>query len=236
VIRDRIPTASPGLLSDFLFLQQHTDCATRFTITGPFMLAWRIKNEYYPHEEELAIEFARLMNAELKTLALAGADSIQLDDAYLTGYPEDLTWVVKAINIACEGGKSHCILHVCNGNRYGKPYWDGNYRFLFPGIFEASIHQLALEFARKGDEDLELFRTDPCELELGPGVIDVKNPQLETPQQVAARVRRRLTYVRPEKLFVNLDGGLHSLSGDIAFKMLQAMVQGAAIVRQELCL
>ena len=234
VIRYKIPTASLGLLPDFLFLKQNTDRATKFTITGPFTLAKRIKNEYYPHEEEVAMEFARLMNAELKALARAGADYIQLDESYLTGYPEDLKWVVKAINIACEGVESHLILHVCYGNRYGKPYWDGNYRFLFPGIFEANIHQLALEFARKGDEDLELFSKYPSELELGLGVIDVKNPQIETPQQVAERVRHALKHVRPEKLFVNPDCGLHSLPGDVAFKKLVAMVQGTEIVRQEL--
>lgn len=234
VIRHKIPTASLGLLPDFLFLKQNTDCATRFTITGPFTLARRIKNEYYLHEEEVAMEFARLMNAELQALAQAGADYIQLDESYLTGYPEDFKWVVKAINIACEGVASHLILHVCYGNRYGKPYWDGNYRFLFPGIFEARIHQLALEFARKGDEDLELLSKYPSELELGLGVIDVKNPQVETPHQVAERVRHALKYVRPEKLFVNPDCGLHSLPGALAFKKLQAMVQGTAIVRQEL--
>ncbi|HEY1352468.1 MAG TPA: hypothetical protein VGF67_22850 [Ktedonobacteraceae bacterium] len=234
VIRHRIPTASLGLLPDFLFLKQNTDCATKFTITGPFTLARRIKNEYYLHEEEVAMEFARLMNAELKALVQAGVDHIQLDESYLTGYPEDLKWVVKAINIACEGVESHLILHVCYGNRYGKPYWDGNYRFLFPGIFEACIHQLALEFARKGDDDLELFSKYPSELELGLGVIDVKNPQVETPRQVAERVRRALKHVRPEKLFVNPDCGLHSLSGELAFKKLQTMVQGTAIVRQEL--
>lgn len=235
VIRHRISTASLGLLPDFLFLKQHTDCATKFTITGSFTLARRIKNEYDLHEEEVALEFARLMIAELKALAQAGADYIQLDESYLTGYPEDLKWVVKAINIACEGVESHLILHVCYGNRYGKPYWDGNYRFLFPGIVEARIHQLALEFARKGDEDLELFRTYPSELELGLGVIDVKNPQVETPRQVAERIRRALKHGRPEKLFINPDCGLHSLPGNLAFKKLQVMVQGAAIVRQELC-
>ncbi len=233
VIRHKIPTASLGLVPDFEFLRQNTDHATKFTITGPFTLAKRIKNEYYPHEEEVALEFARLMNDELKALAQAGADYIQLDESYLTGYPEDLQWVVRAINVACEGVDAHLILHVCYGNRYGKPYWDGNYRFLFPGIFEANVHQLALEFARKGDDDLELFSKYPSEFELGLGVLDVKNMQVETPHLVAERIRRALKHVRPDKLYVNPDCGLHNLPTKVAFKKLQAMVQGAAIVRGE---
>ncbi len=234
VIRHKIPTASLGLVSDFEFLKQNTDRATKFTITGPFTLAKRIKNEYYPHEEEVALEFARLINGELKALAKAGVEYIQLDESYMTGYPEDLQWVVRAINVACEGVDAHLILHVCYGNRYGKPYWDGNYRFLFPGIFEANVHQLALEFARKGDDDLELFSKYPSELELGLGVLDVKNAQVETPHYIAERIRRALKHVRPEKLYVNPDCGLNNLPGGVAFKKLQAMVQGATIAREEL--
>ena len=234
VIRHKIPTASLGLLPDLEFLKQNTDRAVKFTLTGPLTLAKRIKNQYYHHEEEVALELARIMNSELKTLAKAGADYIQLDESYLTGYPEDLAWVVRAINIACEGVESHIILHVCYGNRYGKPYWDGSYCFLFPGIFDANIHQLALEFARKGDEDLELFSKYPSELELGAGVIDVKSPLVETPEQIAERIRRALKHVRPEKLYVNPDCGLHHLPREIAFKKLEAMVQGAEIVRREL--
>ena len=234
VIRYKIPTASLGLVPDFTFLKQNTDRATKFTITGPFTLAKRIKNEYYPHEEDVAMEFARLMNAELKALASAGADYIQIDESYLTGYPEDLQWIIRAINVACEGVNSHLILHVCYGNRYGKPYWDGNYRFLFPDIFEANIHQLALEFARRGDDDLELFSKYPSELELGLGVIDVKNLEVETPHQIAERVKRALKHVRPEKLYVNPDCGMHNLPGAIAMKKLSAMVEGTAQVRKEL--
>jgi len=234
VIRHKIPAASLGLVPDLEFLRQNTDHATKFTITGPFTLAKRIKNEYYHHEEEVALELARIMNGELKALAKAGADYIQIDESYLTGYPEDLAWVVRAINIACEGVEAHLILHICYGNRYGKPYWDGNYRFLFPTIFEGHIHQLALEFARKGDEDLEFFSKYPSELELGVGVIDVKNPQVETAHQVAERVRHALKHVRPEKLYVNPDCGLHHLSREIAFRKLAVMVEGVEIVRQEL--
>ncbi|GAC1391028.1 MAG: methionine synthase [Ktedonobacteraceae bacterium] len=234
VIRYKLPNASLGLMPDLEFLKQNTDRAIKFTITGPLTLAKRIKNEYYQHQEEVALELARIMNGELKALAKAGADYIQIDESYLTGYPEDLAWVVRALNIACEGVESHIILHVCYGNRYGKPYWDGSYRFLFPSIFEAHVHQLALEFARKGYEDLELFSKYPSELELGLGVIDVKNPLIETPTQVADRVRLALKHIRPEKLYVNPDCGMHHLPSEIACKKLEALVQGAAIVRKEL--
>ena len=52
-------------------------------------------------------------------------------------------------------------VHVCYGNRYARPVWEGHYEFLFPAILDAQVDQLVLEFARKGYDDLELFTTLP---------------------------------------------------------------------------
>ena len=54
-----------------------------------------------------------------------------------SGFPEDFQWGVKVINTLVEGVDAKIALHVCYGNRYGKPSWAGNYRYLFPAILEA---------------------------------------------------------------------------------------------------
>ena len=51
-------------------------------------------------------------------------------------------------------------LHVCYGNRYARPSWEGHYDFLFPAVLEARVDQLVLEFARKGLEDLRLHQQE----------------------------------------------------------------------------
>ena len=48
-------------------------------------------------------------------------------------------------------------LHVCYGNRYARPVWEGHYDFLFPAVLDAAVDQLLLEFARKGYDDLQLI-------------------------------------------------------------------------------
>ena len=92
-----------------------------------------------------------MMNLELKALAKAGADLIQIDEPYYSGFPEDVSWGVKALNALVEGVDTKIALHVCYGNRYGKPSWEGSYRYLFPAILDAHIQQLTLEFARRGE-------------------------------------------------------------------------------------
>jgi len=133
-----------------------------------------------------------------------------------------------------EGADVSWTLHVCYGNRYARPLWEGHYDFLFPAVKEANVDQLALEFARTGDEDLSLLTEHHWDRGLGLGVIDVKTEQVESPDLVATRIHRALRVVAPEKLVLNPDCGLRHLLPDIARAKLAAMVAGAAMVRAEI--
>ncbi|MFI5057202.1 MAG: methionine synthase [Candidatus Acidiferrales bacterium] len=230
----KLPTAPLGLVDDFRFLRANTDREAKFCITGPHCLSKRIRNEHYPSEEEFAMDLARVMNPELKALAKAGARFLQIDEPYYSGFPEDLAWGVKALNQLVDGVEAKIAVHICYGNRYGKPSWEGSYRYLLPRILDAKVHQLTLEFARRGGEDLELFRELPARLELGVGVIDVKTQAIETPDLVAERIRKALEVMPAERLFILPDCGCLHLPRDIAFAKLSAMVEGTRLVRKEL--
>jgi len=231
VIR-KLPAGPLGLAEDFKFLRANTDREVKFCVTGPHSLAKRIRNEHYPSEQEFAMDLARVMNPELKLLAQAGARFMQIDEPYYSGFPEDFAWGVKALNTLVEGVDAKIAVHICYGNRYGKPSWEGSYRYLLPGILDARVHQLTLEFARRGGEDLELFRELPPRMELGIGVIDVKTQAVETPDLVAERIRKALEVIPAERLFVLPDCGLLHLPRDVAFAKLCAMVEGTRLVRQ----
>jgi 5-methyltetrahydropteroyltriglutamate--homocysteine methyltransferase len=230
----KIPMAAVGLADDFRFLLANTEQAAKICITGPHSLCKRVRNKHYPTEEALATDIARVMNMELKELVKAGAKFIQIDEPYYSGFPEDIHWGVKVLNILVEGVQAKIAVHICYGNRYGKPSWEGSYRYLFPAILEAKVNSLSLEFARRGGEDLDLFREFKPPFELGAGVIDVKDNSVETPDIVAERIRKTMKFVPPEKLYVLPDCGLFHVPRDIAFAKLRAMVEGARIVRKEL--
>ncbi len=218
--------AAVGLVDDFRFLLANTDREAKICITGPHSLTKRIRNKHYPTEEALATDIARVMNMELKELVKAGAKYIQIDEPYYSGFPEDINWGVKVLNALVEGVNAKIAVHICYGNRYGKPSWEGSYRYLFPAILGAKVQQLSLEFARRGGEDLELFREFSPPFELGAGVIDVKDHAVETPDIVAERVRKTMKVVPAEKLYILPDCGLFHLPRDIAFAKLRAMVAG----------
>lgn len=234
VVQGKLPVASLGLIQDFCFLRNFTEREPKICITGPHCLTKRIRNKFYPSEEALAMDLAKVMNLELKALAKGGARNIQIDEPYYSGFPEDLDWGVKVLNTLVDGVEAKVGVHICYGNRYGKPSWEGSYRYLFPRILEANVQYLTLEFARRGGEDLDLFKEFKSPFELGVGVIDVKLHDVETPDCVAERIRKALEILPPEKIFILPDCGLFHLPRDVAFAKLKSMVEGTRIVRKEL--
>ena len=234
-LREPFPPAaeSPSLqlVDDFRFTQGQTDKRVKFSLTGPFSLSKRIRNDGQAEPEALVMEIARTLNREARALAAAGADFLQIDEPFLAGYPEQVGLAVRAVNVVVEGVEAEWALHICYGNRHARPAWEGHYDFLFPEILEARVDQLMLEFARKGYDDLDLFKRYQPSFKLGLGVIDVKSQQIETADIVASRIDRAIGIIDPARLIVNPDCGLRHLPTKVALAKLQAMSAGAALVR-----
>ena len=234
-IRERDTAAALGFVEEFTFTSGETDRPVKFSFAGPFSLAKRIRNEgAYASNEELVFALARVLNAEAKRLVAAGARYLQIDEPFLAGYPEAARLAIRAINVVVESVEAHWSLHVCYGNRHARPSWEGHYDFLFPAVLDANIDALMLEFARKGYDDLELFRGRSLPFALGLGVIDVKDTNVEPVSVIERRVERALELIPAEKLVVSPDCGLRHLAPPIARAKLAAMADGVRAVRRRL--
>ncbi|MBM3819627.1 MAG: methionine synthase [Acidimicrobiia bacterium] len=233
-VRSKLASGSLGLAGEVKFLRRYTDHPIKVAISGPHTLVKRIQNLHYPSEEAFALDLARVMNLELKELARLGATYLQIDEPYYSGFPEDLPWAIRAVNTMVEGVDAKLVLHVCYGNRYGKPSWEGTYRYLFPTILDAKVHLISLEFARRGDEDLQLFNEFKVPFAVGLGVVDVKTTEVESATLVADRIRRALKVLPADRLVITPDCGCVHLPRDVAFEKLCAMVEGTRQVRKEL--
>ncbi len=227
-------TIAVGLAADYVFTRAHTAKPIKFSFTGPFSLSRRIRDSAYADPADLVRALARWLNSQARELAEAGAELLQIDEPFLAGYPEAAGLAVEAVNIVTAGVDVSWALHVCYGNRYARPLWEGHYDFLFPAVLAAEVDQLVLEFARKGLGDLALFRQYDWDRGVGLGVIDVKTTEVESADLVASRIRRALDVVAAERLTVNPDCGLRHLPADVARAKLRALVEGAAMVRSEL--
>jgi 5-methyltetrahydropteroyltriglutamate--homocysteine methyltransferase len=234
IVRSKLATGTLGLAEEARFLGRFTDHTSKISISGPHTLVKRIQNKFYDSEEAFALDLGRVLNLELKELVRAGATALQIDEPYYSGFPEDLPWALKAINAMVEGVDANITLHVCYGNRYGKPSFEGSYRYLFPAILQAKINTVSMEFARRGEDDLQLFKEFNVPFSVGIGVIDVKTNEVESASFVADRIRRALEVIPAERLVITPDCGLVRLHREVAFGKLCAMVEGTRTVRKEL--
>src|SRR5262249_22209642 len=141
---------------------------------------------------------------------------------------------IEAVNIVTAGVAVTWALHVCYGNRYARPLWEGHYDFLFPAVTSARVDALVLEVARKGLDDLRLLQEHAWDRYLGLGLSEGRSAEARAADLGASHIRRALEFIPPERRMVNPDCGLRHLPPEVARAKLRAMVTGAAQVRQEL--
>jgi 5-methyltetrahydropteroyltriglutamate--homocysteine methyltransferase len=226
--------ARPVELRDMQFLRANTDKPAKITLPGPFTMGQQAKNEYYKDDEEMAMAFAVAVNEEAKDLIAAGADYIQLDEPWLRNDPEAAArYACPAINRALEGITVPTIVHLCFGYAAVVPgaTKPSGYSFL-PGLADSIAQQISIEAAQP-KLDLGVLK-DLSAKKIMLGVLDLGDPEIESAETVAARIRNGLKYVRPERLIPAPDCGMKYMPRETAFGKLKALVAGAAIVRAEI--
>ncbi len=227
-----------GLVQEYTDVRKLTRKPIKVCCPGPLTIVMPItpKDGYDGDYLPLLYDLAELVNRELKQVVAAGATFIQIDEPSAVGrtpvLPVEET--VALFNKTVEGLEAKIALHICFGNNQGRPAMKRTYRPLFPGILEAKAEQIALEFSNREMSEVELWSEFGGERELAAGVIDVKSMYLETPEDVAERIRTVLQHVDPEKLYLTCDCGFSASSRGLARAKLHALVAGARIVRQEL--
>lgn len=223
---------------DVALLKRNTSHPIKITIPGPFTMTQQAQNDFYKDDEALAMDYAAAVNQEVKDLHAAGCDVVQLDEPYLQARAEKAKhYAVKAINRALEGVTGKTALHICFGYSYvihhghehaAKP---NGYSYLRE-LEETTVDVISLEAAEPG-LDPSVLKELPTKTVMY-GVIDMHDPNIETPELVAERLRGALKYSSPERIWVAPDCGMKYISRETAFFKLKAMVDGAKIVRKEL--
>jgi 5-methyltetrahydropteroyltriglutamate--homocysteine methyltransferase len=224
--------ARPVEIRDVEFLRSITDRRIKITVPGPFTMTQQAQNDHYAHDRDLALAYAEAVNEELRDLKAAGADVVQIDEPYLQARPEPArAYAVEAINRALDEIEGDTVLHTCFGYAHIVHDRLPGYPFLRELDDVAATH-VSLEAAQP-DLDPALLRELPGK-SIVLGVLDLGAVEVETPQQVAHRIRRALEVVPAERLVVAPDCGMKYLPRARAYAKLQAMVEGAGLVRAEL--
>ena len=217
----------PVEVRDVQFLRSITDRRIKITVPGPFTMTHQAQDDHYGDERNLALAYADAVNAELRDLKAAGADVVQIDEPYLQARPEPAReYAVEAIDRALEGIEGDTVLHTCFGYAHIVHDRPSGYPFLRE-LNECAASHLSLEAAQP-DLGPEVLRELPDKV-IVLGVLDLGSAEAETPEVVAGRIRRALEVLPPERLVVAPDCGMKYLPRELAFRKLEAMVEGARL-------
>jgi 5-methyltetrahydropteroyltriglutamate--homocysteine methyltransferase len=221
-----------GEVDDLKFLKAHTDRRVKRTVPGPFTMSQQAQNDYYGDIAEAAMDYAAAVRAEIADLFAAGADVVQLDEPYMQARPQAAeAYGLAALNAALEGAAGETAVHICFGYAAIIHERPEGYSFL-PQLKACTCNAVSIETAQSKLDCAVLEELRGKKVILG--AIDLSTAEVETPEIVAARIRRALPYVDPANVIVAPDCGMKYLPRDSAFGKLRAMVEGARIVREEL--
>lgn len=224
VVHGPIDEGTLNLPTAWSMVKPLTTSPLKFTVTAPYMLAKTLLDRQYGDHEALSMAIAEVLRSQVADI---DASVLQLDEANLTGHPQDASWAHKPINHVLDAAKGERAIHLCFGNYGGQSIQRGFWRDLLPFLNALHVDHLVLEFARRGYDELEVFRDLRPEIALGIGIIDIKDNEVETAELVAQRIEHAVGVLGAERIrWIHPDCGFWMLPRSVADRKMAALVKG----------
>jgi 5-methyltetrahydropteroyltriglutamate--homocysteine methyltransferase len=212
------------LAADYALYRDLTPLPKKFTVTSPYMLAKTLADEHYRSLDKLVLALADVLAEQVRGI---DAQVLQVDEANVTGHPDDGQLAAAAINRVLAAASGEKAVHLCYGNYGGQTIQEGTYAKLLAFLNALEADHLVLEIARRPPQELSLLRDVKPALGLGIGVIDIKDNEVETPEEVARRIERAAQELGPERIkYVHPDCGFWMLPRSVADGKMRSLVAG----------
>lgn len=213
-----------NLARDYEFTRSLTASPLKFTCTGPHMLTKVLTDRYYKTREECCMAIARVLRRQMEEI---GAEVVQIDEANISGHPEDREWALAGINHVLEGIKGTRGVHICFGNYGGQSVQKGFWKDLMPFLNGLKANHLVLEFARRGYDELEAFKDLDPKIGLGLSVVDIKDNGIESAELIARRIEHAAGILGVERIpYIHPDCGFWMLQRSVADGKMRALAAG----------
>lgn len=249
------PLAAPrglGAVEEFKRLQRVTapfatgrpsPVTLKASVPGPYTLSGRLlPNPQLGYADRWALTEALLplVRAELEALVAAGCTEISVDEPSMScyAYREDPRRFVDIFNRTVEtvAGKTRVCTHLCFGNYKARAVGPRQIAPMFPAFLDFKCDEMHVEMASREFAELELISQIAQRCDAAVGIVDVKSYYVETPEDIARRVKRCLEFAPADRLVFAPDCGLSQTARWAAKRKLKAMSDGVQAVRKELTL
>jgi 5-methyltetrahydropteroyltriglutamate--homocysteine methyltransferase len=140
----------------------------------------------------------------------------------------------------CDGVDAKIGWHFCFGNAWGNDILSGSfpegYQTVLPYFWNTEgVDEFVLDYANRHMAGVEFLKNCPKNKGVQVGVLDIRTSMVETPDQIADRIRTTLKGgLKPEQLTLSTDCGMKPLARMVSKMKLRSLTEGAAIVRKEI--
>jgi 5-methyltetrahydropteroyltriglutamate--homocysteine methyltransferase len=224
VVTGQLGEGGLNLFADCALAASVTPGPFKFTVTSPYMLARTLLDEHYRDFATLTLALADRLAEQVRDLPCA---CVQIDEANITGNPEDADLAAEAINRVLNAIKVERAVHFCFGNYGGQTIQRGEWKALTGFLSQLNTDHLVLEIAHRPASDLEALREVAPRISLGIGVIDVKVNHIETADEVAGRLEAAERALGEDRVgWAHPDCGFWMLKRSVADRKMEALVEG----------
>jgi len=224
VVRDTVGEGLLNLPADWESVKSLGAKPMKFTVTSPYMLAKTLLDQKYGDIAALTMDIAKVLRTQIEAI---DAPIVQIDEAHLTGHPDDEGWAHEPINEVLRGVSGEKGLHLCFGNYGGQSIQSGFWKNIMNFLNALNADHLVLEFARRGYEELEAFKELREDIALGLGVIDIKDNVVESPETVAKRIEHAFEVLGADRIkWIHPDCGFWMLPRTVADAKMAVLAEG----------
>jgi 5-methyltetrahydropteroyltriglutamate--homocysteine methyltransferase len=213
--------------------------ALKASVPGPYTLSGRLApNAQYPDRWAITEALLPIVRRELEALVAAGCREISVDEPSMScyAYREDPRRFVDIFNRTVEAvtGRARICTHLCFGNYKARAVGPRRLAPMFPAFLDFKADEMHVEMASREFAEIEVIAAIARRMDAAVGIIDVKSYYVETPADVADRVRLCLRHAPADRLVFAPDCGLSQTARWAARPKLQNLVAGVGQVRKEL--
>lgn len=224
VVVDDIGEGVLNLPADYEFTRALTHQTLKFTSTGPHMLAKTLTDRHYGSPDKVAMAIAAVLRRQLERIP---AEVVQLDEANISGHPEDQEWAIEALNHVLDGIQNTRAVHICFGNYGGQSIQKGLWKNLLPLLNRLHVHHYVLEFARRGYDELPILNDLDPKIGIGLSVVDIKDNEVESADLIASRIENACEVLGEDRIhYIHPDCGFWMLQRSVADRKMRALRDG----------
>lgn len=230
-----------GVVDEFKRLQRLAPGGPtlKASVPGPYTLSGRLlPNRQYADRWAVTEALLPIVRKELADLVAAGCREISVDEPSMScyAYKEDPRRFVDIFNRTVESvyGRTRLCTHLCFGNFKGRAIGPRQVAPMFPAFLDFKADELHVEMASREFAEIEIITQIAQRMDAAVGIVDVKSYYIETPENIADRVRLCLEHAPADKLVFAPDCGLSQTARWAAQPKLKNMVAGIRQVKKEL--